>query len=136
MPALASINLPAVVVGAIINMVIGFLWYGPLFGEMWIRMMGKPREEIEAGAGTVTYLTTFLAALVSSFVLALVVRGFGASTLVQGSIAGAVTWIGIGATATLTSGLFEGRPSNVWLLFGTYQLIVYMILGALFALWS
>ncbi len=34
------INLVAVLVASIVNMFIGFLWYGKLFGEQWAEAMG------------------------------------------------------------------------------------------------
>ncbi|MBI3341870.1 DUF1761 domain-containing protein, partial [Candidatus Curtissbacteria bacterium] len=35
-----QINYMAVVAAAVVNMVLGFLWYGPLFGKPWMKMMG------------------------------------------------------------------------------------------------
>ncbi len=34
MPLTVEVNLAAVLVAAVASMVIGFLWYGPLFGMM------------------------------------------------------------------------------------------------------
>ena len=77
-----------------------------------------------------------LAALVSSFVLSLVVRATGASTVLNGLVAGVVTWIGIGATATFVTTVYEDRPYSVWLLNAGYQLVVYAIQGITFAVWQ
>ncbi len=38
------INYLAVVVAAIANMVLGFLWYGSLFGKQWIKLSGFTAE--------------------------------------------------------------------------------------------
>ena len=43
-----AVNWLAVLVTAIINMVVGFLWYGPLFWRLFLRLIGKREEEIEA----------------------------------------------------------------------------------------
>ena len=34
------INYLAVLAAAVSNMVLGFLWYGPLFGKTWSKLMG------------------------------------------------------------------------------------------------
>jgi hypothetical protein len=129
-----QVNLLAVLLGAIISMVLGFLWYSPfLFGNLWLRLIGKRAEEIN-GAG-IAYALSFLAALISAFVLALVVQAFGARTLLEGVLVGAMTWIGIGATATFVYSVFEGPPKGVWLLHGAYQLVVFVVQGAIFAVW-
>ena len=36
-----QINFLAVLVGGVINMAVGFVWYGPLFGKLWLRLIGK-----------------------------------------------------------------------------------------------
>ena len=42
-----AVNWLAVLVAAIVNMVVGFLWYGPLFSGLFLRLIGKCEEEIE-----------------------------------------------------------------------------------------
>ena len=34
------INLAAVLAAALAAFVLGFLWHGPLFGKLWMRLMG------------------------------------------------------------------------------------------------
>ncbi|OGO04861.1 MAG: hypothetical protein A2Y73_08265 [Chloroflexi bacterium RBG_13_56_8] len=130
-----QVNLLAVLVGAVISMVLGFLWYSPvLFGNIWLRQIGKSADEISGAAGA--YALSFIAALVSALVLAFIVGAFGANTLGEGLLIGVVVWIGIGATATFVYSVFEGPPIGVWLLHGAYQLVVFVIEGALFAVWA
>ena len=58
-----TINYIAVLVAAIVNMVLGFLWYGPLFGKQWIQMMNfdkkKMAEAKRKGMGK-TYAVAFI----------------------------------------------------------------------------
>ncbi len=37
---MVDINYGAVLVAAIIEIVLGFLWYGPFFGKMWMKSIG------------------------------------------------------------------------------------------------
>jgi hypothetical protein len=128
-----QVNWLAVIVGAVINMVLGFLWYGPLFGRLWLRLIGKNPQELQSSSGL--YAANALGALVSALVLALVIRGLGIETWWSGALAGAVLWVGLGATGTLTTNLFEGRNTGVWQLHALYQLVVFAIEGAMFAAW-
>lgn len=41
LPAL-HINIPAILAAILAAMVLGFLWYGPLFGKAWAREMKLP----------------------------------------------------------------------------------------------
>lgn len=128
-----QVNWLAIVVGALVNMVVGFLWYGPLFGKTWMAMIGKSMDEIESDS--TMYLFSTVSALITAFVLALVVAAFGASTLTGGAVLGGLVWVGIGATATLVYSIFEGPPLSVWTLHAAYQLVVFVIMGAIFAVW-
>jgi len=40
-----TIDWVGVIVATVAAMVIGGLWYGPLFGKQWLTLMGKTREE-------------------------------------------------------------------------------------------
>lgn len=129
-----AVNWLAVLAGTVVNMVIGFLWYGPLFGQTWMNWIGKSADEIESDSSM--YMFSTASALISAFMLALIIAAFGASTLTGGAVLGALVWLGIGATATLVYSVFEGPPLNVWVLHVGYQLVVFIIMGALFAIWS
>ncbi len=43
-----QVNWIAVVVGTIFNMFLGFMWYGPLFGPLWLKLISKTKEEIKS----------------------------------------------------------------------------------------
>jgi len=117
----------------VFNMAFGALWYGPLFGKVWLRVIGKSPEEIESSA--TMYLLPLVTSLIGSYVLAIVIAGLGVVVWWQGVVVAAVLWLGIGATGTLTTGTFEDSPCAAWLLFTVYQLIVYGAMGLMFVLW-
>ncbi len=129
-----SINWIAVVVGVIASNVLGFLWYGRLFGKRWMSMIGKTEDEIEANP--TMYLITALSSALTMIVLALVVDAFGAGDFVEGLIIGAVANIGLSATSTFVYTTFEGPPLGVWGLFVIYQLLIFALMGGVFAVWT
>ena len=44
---LPVINFAAVLVAAIVGFIIGILWYGPLFGKSWMRLMGMTDKQLK-----------------------------------------------------------------------------------------
>lgn len=128
-----SVNWLAVAFGTVLSMALGALWYGPLFGNLWLKLIEKSMDELEANP--MNYVKSALAAFISMLVLNLVVVSFGAQTLVDGLMAGAVAFIGLGATATFVYTTFEGPKESVWLLYALYQLLVFIIMGGVFAMW-
>ena len=84
-----EVNLLAVLVAGIVPMVVGALWYGPLFGKRWLQLMETTAEEIqEKGINPLkTYGVSFLLALVTASILAQLFAGMGGAARVV-SIAG------------------------------------------------
>jgi hypothetical protein len=128
-----AVNWLAVVVGMFVSMVLGFLWYGPLFGKTWLRLIGKSADEIESDP--MDFVKTAVAAFVAMLFLNLVVASFGADSFVNGLILGALVFLGFGATQTFVYTTFEGPKGSVWLLFNAYQIIVFAVMGGVFAIW-
>lgn len=61
-----QINWIAIVVAALIPMVLGFIYYGPLFQKQWLSSMGKTQEEMEPTNPAVTYGLALLVAFMIS----------------------------------------------------------------------
>ncbi|MGD8731523.1 MAG: DUF1761 domain-containing protein [Anaerolineales bacterium] len=134
MISFGAVNWLAVVVGMVLSMAMGALWYGPLFGNLWLRLIGKTADEIEGDP--MDYLKTAVAAFIAMLFLDLVVASFGAQSLADGVVVGALTFIGFGATLTFVYTTFEGPDERVWLLYAAYQLVVFVIMGGVFAVWN
>lgn len=127
-------NWLAVLVSAVVFMVVGALWYGPLFQKSWMRLSGMTEESARQGA-TQAYITMFFVAAVTSIVLAVFVKTLNATTFVDGMIVGFFLWLGFQATVMLNSVIFEKKPFALYCLNAGYNLIVIVIAGGLIAIW-
>lgn len=130
-----QINYLAVLVAAIVGMVIGFIWYGPLFGRQWMTYLGIDPASLPRGGMTRIYVWQLILALVTAYVLARLVDVMGASTIGGGIVAGFWIWLGFVATQTATGVLYERRPLGLWVLNNAYHLINLAVMGALLAVW-
>src|SRR5947207_3505777 len=90
-----QINYMAVVAAAVVNMVLGFLWYGPLFGKPWMKMMNFTEEHMKAaqakGMGK-SYVVMTIGALLMSWILAHAIVFATGFLAISGAMAG--IWIG------------------------------------------
>jgi hypothetical protein len=127
-----SVNFLAVLAGAVVNMVLGFLWYGPFFGKLWMKLIDKKPEEIKSKPSL--YILSFIGAFLGTMVLAVIIAAFGSSTFIAGGAAGILLWV-VAAAVTLTYSIFEGPKLSVWLLFALYQIVVLFINGGIIAIW-
>ena len=62
------VNYWAVLVAALFTFVLGFLWYGPLFGRTWLRLVGLNPESMKPGP--LHFVVWIGSALLMSFGLA------------------------------------------------------------------
>ncbi len=137
------INYLAVIVAAVANMVLGFLWYGPLFGKQWMALMGMTKEKMDAekakGGMWKVYLLAFIGSLVMAFILdhAIIFAGsyLGVSGWSAGLQGGFWNWLGFIAPVTLGSVLWEGKSWKLWFLMNGYYLLSFLIMGSIVALW-
>ena len=141
MPAI-PINYLAVLVAAVASMALGFVWYGPLFGQYWIRLMGWSEAEVAEGrtkSMAKSYALMFVGSLVMAYVLshALIFAAayLNASGVSAGFMAGFWTWLGFVAPVTLGFVLFEGKSWKLWLLNNGYNLLSLIVMGVILALW-
>lgn len=134
MSMFAQVNWVAILLGGVFSMILGFLWYGPLFGKLWLRSIGKKQEELKSSPQM--YIIAFVAALAAGYVLAVLTGALGVSLWWRGALLGAIVSVGIGAAAALVNGLFLRNTISSWALFAFYQLVLYAVEGTVFAVWK
>src|SRR3989344_5768242 len=94
-----SVNFLAVLASAVASMVVGSIWYGPLFGKKFMSAMGfdkmSPEHQAEMKKGMMlTYLWQFIASLVMFYVFAWLICALGAVTVTGGIQAAFWVWLG------------------------------------------
>ncbi len=138
------INYIAVIVAAIAQMALGFIWYGPLFGKQWTTLMGWSEAEMAAGRakmekeGWKTYGLQFIGALVMAYMLAHVsyLALVYASSPVNGGITSAFwMWLGFIAPVMMGTVLWDGKPWKLFFLQSGYYLVGLLIMGAIIGSW-
>ncbi len=130
---MSEINIWAVVVSAIASMAIGSIWYGPLFGKIFMKAMGMDQWSPEKQSAMkkqmpITYLLQFLASLLMFFVLARFVFYMSDFT-VKGSLVVAFwTWLGFVVPIKLGDALWGGKMTMFWL--GIGNMLLTLLAGA------
>jgi hypothetical protein len=106
-------NWLGIVLAAVASMVVGYIWYGPLFGKAWMKLTGL-KEMGDKSQMPKNYTIMFIGSLVTAYVLTV----FGASFTTA-----FWAWLGFQATLLLSSVLFEGKSWSLYYLNAGYQLV-------------
>lgn len=140
-----EINYLAVLVCGILAMVIGFIWYGPLFGKTWIRVIGADKDDLKARKemqkkAMPLYFVQFFLTLFQAAVLACFIQQ-GSDVLRIGSIETSL-WIWAAFVMPIVAGsaMWNNDSREIaWMRFliqGGYQLVIFLVFGFILGNWS
>ena len=134
---ICSMNYWAVLVAALSSFFVGWMWYGPLFGKLWMKLNGFTPEVLKEGGMSmplimgINYVATFIAAFAIAMFLGFIGRFDAASGMLAGLMI-VIFWI---ATNRLNDVLYERKPFGLFLLNVGYSLVTFVIMGAIIGAW-
>jgi len=136
------INFWVVLVCGVISMVVGSIWYGPIFGKVWMRIEGvnaaSPEERKKMQKGMVlTYIIQFLLSLLQVYILAGMNRGLPSSLGIHNAI---LVWLGFVVPLVAGIAMWNNKSAGTkwarfWIQAG-YYLIIFVIFAAIIAAWQ
>ncbi len=128
-----QVNIWAVAVSAIASMVIGSIWYGPLFGKTYMSAVGmdswSPEKKAEMKKGMVmSYVWQFIASIIMFYVLSMFMIGIGKTDLHGGLLTAFWVWIGFVVPLKFGDSLWGGKMTLFWL--GIFNSLITLLIGA------
>jgi len=129
-----EVNYFAVLTAGVAAFVLGGLWYSPmLFGKAWQRETGLSDETLKNGNMALIFGSSFVLALIASWVFALFLgpRPPMALGLGAGFSAG-LCWV---ASSFGINYLFEHKSLKLFLINGGYHTVQFTLIGVILALW-
>jgi len=133
-----TVNYLAVLTAALASMVVGFVWYSPaLFGKPWMKLNKLDSKKLKAAQKDMpkTYGLSFLAALATAYVIALMINLTLVINVSEGLLIGAVLWLGFVAATMFTGVLFREMSWGLFLINSGYQLASILAMSAILTAW-
>ena len=111
----------AVLIAAVVNLIIGFVWYSRfLFGR-----------QKEISSSKVTLLWNFLIAILSAFILAFFETFLGVTTVSDGMFVGFLVWLGFVASTQIYSVIYGRMTWKHFLIHSGCELLIYLSMGGI-----
>ena len=131
---MVSLNYWAILVAAVVNMVIGMVYYSPMaFGGLYGKLMGRKSTDMKIKG--YEFPVQFVASLVLVYVLAHFLGYAGAVDWIGGAMGGFWAWLGFIAATSIAGFLWEGQSFNFYLLTNGEFLIMMLVSGAILGAW-
>ena len=129
-----------ILLASIASMLLGMLWYSPsVFGKKWmklskidIKQINKAKKQGMAG----NYIAGFISTIITAIVLKIFIMLIGVSTASEGLLVGLLASIGFIATTSLGMILWERKPLQLYTLNVSYNIVSFMLMGAILAAWN
>lgn len=135
------INYWAVLACGVVSMVIGAIWYGPLFGKTWMKILKvdmtdeECKKEMQKSAGPL-YAVQFVLTLFQAYVLAHYIAGWQDASGVENSL-----WIWGAFIMPTVAGasMWTNDTKNMkwqrFLVQAGYQLVNFVVFGLILGMW-
>lgn len=137
-----EVNYVVIAACAILSMVVGYVWYGPLFGKKWMEIVGMDKETEERRREMMKdtpklYAAQFLISLGQVYILAHFIKGWSDVSGVESAL-----WIWAGfvlPTVAAASMWTADRKEVKWARFliqGGYYLVLFIAFGYILSTWG
>jgi hypothetical protein len=128
------VNLLAVLTAAVLQFVLGWLWYGVLFAKPWKVLVGVKDGEKAENAGGVMALI-FVANLILSFAIAQIMTLIPSANFSRGTFVGVVCGLGFVIPPLIAQHVAEKRPFKLFGINALYWLFAMLFSGGVLAVW-
>lgn len=135
----SNINILAVLVATLSTFLVGWLWYGPLFGKAWMNAVGFSEEDIQQGNMAKIFGLAFLFELIMAFNLAVFLTGSPEAAEMMnaqmGAFYGFLAGFGWVFFALAVNSLYEKKSWKYILINGGYWTVAFTVMGLILGTW-
>ncbi len=130
------VNYWAVLVAAAAYWVLGAIWYaGPLFGNAWMKGIGKTKEQVQADFSPLKLVFAFITAFVACYGIARILYWTGGESITDGIRIGLLAGVCFVWATLCMHDTMEGRPKWFTWLNALYSIVGLVVAGAIIGAW-
>jgi hypothetical protein len=135
-------NVLAIVLAALATFIIGFLFHGPFFGKLWMRLANIHPTGNEKFSDMVPQMfwnlvVNLITATILSMLFWLIFSSplMGEKTWYKGGILGAQVWLGFIVTSSSIGVIWMKQSFKLWLFECVASLVAFVAMGIILALY-
>lgn len=136
MPDWGMIPWAGVLVAVVASQIIGFLWYGPLFGKAWMAGLGKTPEDMSDRSGLGAAVSVgVVSSVAAAIALAILLTMSNTPDMESGAKVGLLVALAVTSYIVITM-MYEQRDRTVSWIGIANQVVTLVVMGAIIgAMW-
>jgi hypothetical protein len=132
-----KINHLAVFVCLILLHVLGFLWYGPLFGEKWMAMVELDQATMESDSMEAgLWITNFIATLAPLYLLAWLFTKLDVTSGLRGAVIAFLISFCFHHLPLMSGNMFAGEHYGLAWITGGFSIVGWTLSGFILGAWT
>jgi hypothetical protein len=125
---LTSVDKVAVLIAAVLNMAINYVWYSKwAFGPFWMKLAGVRESDVKDAKLAMLY--GFIASVVTAFFLAWFIGTLNVTTVSDGMFVAFFAWLGFVATTQISGVIWGKKPFQLFLITTGARLLSFLVMG-------
>lgn len=136
-----DVNYLAIIVAAVAGMLLGTLWYMPLFGRTWLRLMQRDNLTAEEAAkmnkdAMRAHGVGFVMLLIVGFVISNMFAAFGPFAMSEVIFRALFVGIGVVATLGFMNHMYAGRPHKLFFIDYGFMVLTLVVIAVVIRLFN
>jgi len=133
---MGSVNFLSVIVAAVAYMALGAIWYSPaLFGNAWMKGIGKTKEEVKAGASPMNYVFALILSFIAAYGIARIMVWTNRGSISDGIVIGLLAGVCFVLSTMGVNDIFENRPKSLCAINILYHIVGFIVIGIIVGAW-
>lgn len=129
-----QVNIWAVLVCTIINVILGMIWYSPkVLGTIWAKENGFNLDQLSPSFWH--YIGGIIVAFILCFVLNMMIHTFGIVGLGNGIAFGFFVWLGFIATTHFSGVIWARKPFITYFIDAGFMLLNLILISGIMSVW-
>lgn len=116
---------------------LGSLWYGPLFGEPWMEMVGLTMEDAQTGSASVgLWITNGVSTIITVYTMAWLFTKLNIDNAVKGLLTGLLIAFAFNLMPNMSGNMFAQFPYGLAWVTGGFAMVGWGISGLILGAWK
>jgi len=135
MDLFGGLNFWPVLVGTAWSMLLGFLWYGPLFGKAWMKEVGLKSEDVKSSDALKGFGISAVTAFIAVWTLAWIMLRLGYANAWKGFMFGVCVSVGFIAMTIISNAAYEKQSLKLVCIQSGYRVVFLAVSGLILGIW-